>query len=583
MSVRLAGAGPRDPASGASAAWERLARVGAGSTSVVWRARRADTGEAAALKVADGGVPAAEALVREARLLARVHRRWGPRLLDAGRGFLVTEWVPGEPLRSQPSAERGAPERERRAAQLAHALGRALEELHEAGVRHGDVKPENVLVAGGEPRSDDAAERVATLIDLGLATSFEQPALGGTPRYAAPELRDRGEAGPAADLWALGALLAEVLDPELARVEDLTRALSAGALPRLGRGEPARWVRALLASAPGGRPGAAWVADRAARFLGLRRDAGAVAQARIERVRRTYLAERDRDLRPRAVVAPAIQGPAAAWLESAIAWCSRLSDLPDDDRGRPAVEPLPAVRLARWCVSLVGPSAASWPILADPPPEGELVERAIALCAERDPSAFTFEDLAGRGGPRGAGWDPGEGADRAARLVRELARRVPDPEALAAAEDDVARGHGGATVACELAAALLRVGEAGRAWAALAEVPGDEAALAEVPGDEAEVLRAEVARRRGDRATSEACARRALAAERGPCRWRAKAVLARLAWDAGDLDAADACLEGAAGPAAAEVGALVAWRRGAVDLGLALVARGLAAASDSDE
>ena len=54
------------------------------------------------------------------------------------------EWVDG--VRVVPTTDRVA--RERVAAVLAHAVARSLEELHEAGVRHGDVKPANVLWTG---------------------------------------------------------------------------------------------------------------------------------------------------------------------------------------------------------------------------------------------------------------------------------------------------------------------------------------------------------------------------------------------------------------------------------------------------
>src|SRR5579859_7759865 len=69
-----------------------------GTTASVWRARHRDRGSLAALKIAKPIAGAAEVLAREARLLHRLGRRWGPALLDAGPGFLATEWVEGVPL-----------------------------------------------------------------------------------------------------------------------------------------------------------------------------------------------------------------------------------------------------------------------------------------------------------------------------------------------------------------------------------------------------------------------------------------------------------------------------------------------------
>src|SRR5687767_14810761 len=117
--------------------WIVRERVGAGASSIVFRATHATSPTVAALKVATGPGD----LRREAELLARLLRRWGPRLLDVGglpadalgcaRGacYLATEWVEGRAL--DPAAIRG--DRERVAAIVAHSVGRALAELHEAG------------------------------------------------------------------------------------------------------------------------------------------------------------------------------------------------------------------------------------------------------------------------------------------------------------------------------------------------------------------------------------------------------------------------------------------------------------------
>src|SRR5579864_4310216 len=82
--------------------YDALERVGEGSTAVVWRAQAKAAGGAAgavvALKVAKGLGPASEAIAREGALLARVARRWGPALIDAGPGYVATEWIGGDGL-----------------------------------------------------------------------------------------------------------------------------------------------------------------------------------------------------------------------------------------------------------------------------------------------------------------------------------------------------------------------------------------------------------------------------------------------------------------------------------------------------
>src|SRR5271154_3842103 len=122
--------------------WRRLERAGEGATSVVWKAEHAGTGRIVALKVAKPGRENADLVAREASLLVRVGRRWGPEVVDAGPGFLAIDWVEGRPL--TPLEVTG--NRETLAAEVGHSVGRALEELHSAGTVHGDVKPANVIL-----------------------------------------------------------------------------------------------------------------------------------------------------------------------------------------------------------------------------------------------------------------------------------------------------------------------------------------------------------------------------------------------------------------------------------------------------
>jgi serine/threonine-protein kinase PknK len=543
--------------------WRRLERAGEGATSVVWKAEHSVTGRIVALKVAKPGGENADVVGREASLLVRVGRRWGPEVVDAGPGFLVIDWVDGLPL--APTGITGS--RETLAAEVAHCVGRALEELHDAGTFHGDVKPANVILRGRPSARDSCDDRAATLIDLGLGGDASEAAFGATPRYAAPELRERGEGGQAADLWALGVLLAEILDPEIARTSDPRSLLEGGS--RMAS-EPWRWVGALLAAVPGGRPSAGWIAARAGRWLGLEADAKEASRARVERVRRAYLRERAREIGPGASVSSAVPNPARAWLETAIAWGGKLA--PTASAPISTLEPLGPVRTARWLVALVGPSAVNWVSAPRAAGDDDLVSRATELARIREPASWTLEDLAGRGDAAPSEPLP-EGDDLAFRLVRDLARPVPSSQTLAMAEDLVARPGASPALAMQLAVALTRRGEVGRAWVALAGARGSEA----------DALRAEVARRRGDLAQARAAAEHALTSHHdAPSRWRAQATLGRMAWDAGDMAAASKALEGARGPAAAELRALIDWRQGSSDQGLVAVERALCEPVDGD-
>jgi serine/threonine-protein kinase PknK len=119
------------------------------------------------------------------------------------RAFYTAELLPGGDLRA--FSARARPE------QLMLALCDVLDALHllhRLGLRHGDVKPENVLV--------DERGR-AVLIDLGCAAALGQSAitLSGTPGYLAPELREGQPADERADLFAFGVMLRELCPPSL--------------------------------------------------------------------------------------------------------------------------------------------------------------------------------------------------------------------------------------------------------------------------------------------------------------------------------------------------------------------------------
>ncbi len=544
--MTVAKAPPRDPAPGLAlpAGYRFVARAGEGaSAEVVCAERLAHSGERVALKL----VRDRELAFREAALLGPLARRWGASLVDVGElddggAFLATSWVEGTNLSAMPApASRAA--REERAVVVAHAVGRALAELHQAGVRHGDVKPENILWHR-RPRIDRAEDRGATLIDLGLATSIGDGARGGTAKYAAPELCSNPElAGPASDLYALGAVLRELLGEKAA-------------------GEPARWAAALLAPSPGGRPSAAWVAERAARWLELETDEEESIAQRLAQIRRAYVLLREADLGRAHRVGEGIEGAPRAWLEEAIAWRVRGSSAASDR----VLEPLGPLGRARWMVSLVGPAAADWPAPDDD--EARLAERFATLARRLEPAAWTLEDLVG--GARAPLAFASEPSERAAALSAELVRPRPDPRVVARAEDDVIAGTAPATVRRELVAALVRAGELGRAWVLVAP---EAAAAAEEPDDRA--LLAELARRRGDvpRATHEADL--AAKGSRRESADRARATLARLAWDRGEDDVATKLLDGVESAAAAEMLALIASRRGGEEAAIAHVTRAL--------
>ncbi len=493
--------------------WERIGVAGTGASATVFKVRATKGGKLGALKMlVDDGLARGEA-----RTSLFLRRRWGPALLDAGRieanAYVLFEWAEGDELAPKSIA---ASQRTRVALTVAHGVGRALAELHAAGVRHGDVKPANVLLRERAPKTDGADDRGATLVDLGLSTAIGDAARGGTARYAAPELRERGEAGPGADLFALGVLLGEIGSND---------------------GELTEWIRCLAAPNPGARMSAQELADRAARRLDLAHDPEEARASRRADVARAYLAVRGADVARARIVSDAITGISRTWLEDAVRIEERLRRAPGDE----VIVPMTAIARQRLLVALVGPAAATFG--AGEGTEEQLVARLLELADAGPLSTVRAADLRGaKAGP--PPWDAARGGDRQCALAIELRRAAPDRRALHEVEEGLAKPDSPRTLALLLADACARGGELSRAALVLGGVEGADARLAE----------ADVRRRMGDRATARALA------EGAPKSPRARALVARIAWDEGHDAEAQRILGSDLGPEAAEVRGLVAWR-----------------------
>jgi eukaryotic-like serine/threonine-protein kinase len=140
---------------------------------------------------------------------------------DAGRAFLVMEFVPGANLR-QIVRDRGRLSTGEAVAVMDHVLA-ALSAAHAAGLVHRDVKPENVLITA------DGRVKVA---DFGLARAVSGSTvtttgsvLLGTAAYLAPEQFEHGTADARSDVYSAGVLLFELLTGTTPFQADSTYAL----------------------------------------------------------------------------------------------------------------------------------------------------------------------------------------------------------------------------------------------------------------------------------------------------------------------------------------------------------------------
>ncbi len=196
--------------------YEILGELGRGGMGVVYKARQVRLNRLVALKMVLAGEHVRpEDLVRflaEAEAVAALQHPHIVQIFEVGQHdglpFIALEYLEGGSLLRKLQS---SPLPAREAAQLTDTLARAMHSAHEHGVIHRDLKPSNVLLdREGQPKVTDfgLAKRVA-----GGSGLTQSGAILGTPSYMAPEqAQGKGkEVGPAADVYALGAILYELL------------------------------------------------------------------------------------------------------------------------------------------------------------------------------------------------------------------------------------------------------------------------------------------------------------------------------------------------------------------------------------
>ena len=215
--------------------YEILEELGRGGMGVVFKARHLELGRLVALKMLrDHALADASLLARfrdEARAVARMQHPGLVQIYEVGllegQPYLALEYIPGPSLDRQ---LQGTPQLPRDAAALLVPLAQAIHAAHLQGIIHRDLKPANVLLtwsrapearACEEARASGARlhEALPKITDFGLAKPLAEDSrrtetgmVVGTPCYMAPEqAAGQPRLGPAVDIYALGAILYEML------------------------------------------------------------------------------------------------------------------------------------------------------------------------------------------------------------------------------------------------------------------------------------------------------------------------------------------------------------------------------------
>ena len=230
--------------------YRRLRLIGSGGMGEVYEVEHLRLGSRFAAKILRPGgrdqAARVRRFLREVRFLSRLQSDHIVRVIDVSgeereRPYYVMELLHGQDLRGLLRNHAQFPVR--RALKLLFDACRGLEVAHAAGLVHRDLKPENLFVT-----HRDDGEELCKLLDFGVSkasepATTEDGVMIGTVAYMAPEqVESSGTVTTRADVYALGAILYELLTGRPPHVADSVERLIFKILS--GSPEPIRAVRA---------------------------------------------------------------------------------------------------------------------------------------------------------------------------------------------------------------------------------------------------------------------------------------------------------------------------------------------------
>lgn len=202
-----------------------VSRIGGGGMGTVWLARDQLLDREVAVKQVlsteglseDSAETVRQRAMREGRIAARLSHRNAIAMhdvaLDGGEPWLVMEYLPSRSVAQILHATGTLEVTE--AAKIGAQVADAMVEAHASGIIHRDIKPGNILIAGGGRQAG-----LVKITDFGISRAKDDVTLTqtglitGTPAYFAPEVARGDEPAEPSDVYSLGATIYTMVEGE---------------------------------------------------------------------------------------------------------------------------------------------------------------------------------------------------------------------------------------------------------------------------------------------------------------------------------------------------------------------------------